>query len=289
MTQHDPAEPGHPGTRPGDRPGNPTPAPTGTGGPGPTPGGPDGRDPDRRGAPGRASTGGNTPEDGSAPGDVDGDVAAVDVEPGTESRSTTGKSGPAGVAPEIDPASLAAADALRNATERDGIPPNPAAPAEPAEEDAPAAPAPAEEPDWKDRYLRSVAELDNVRKRARRDVALGEARGISRLAKELLPALDNLDRALAHVGAESADAPSHDAQLVEGLRIVHREIHGALSAAGIEAFDPLGEAFDPNFHEALTQQPAGEGTLPGTIVTVYQAGYRRGDDVLRAAKVVVAG
>lgn len=153
----------------------------------------------------------------------------------------------------------------------------------------------AEEPDWKDRYVRSVAELDNVRKRARRDAAAGEARGIAKLAKELLPALDNLDRALAHVDS----APTHpadpdgssngDAQLVEGLRIVHREIHAALSQAGIEAYDPTGEPFDPHAHEALTQQPAPEGTAPGTILAVFQAGYRRGDDVLRAAKVVVAG
>jgi molecular chaperone GrpE len=150
----------------------------------------------------------------------------------------------------------------------------------------------AEEPDWKDRYVRSVAELDNVRKRARRDAAAGEARGIAKLAKQLLPALDNLDRALAHVDsgpAQPAEAAAGDAQLVEGLRIVHREIHAALSQAGIEAYDPTGEPFDPHAHEALTQQPAPEGTPPGTILAVFQAGYRRGDDVLRAAKVVVAG
>ncbi|CAB4958967.1 unannotated protein [freshwater metagenome] len=140
--------------------------------------------------------------------------------------------------------------------------------------------------------MRSVAELDNVRKRARRDAAAGEARGISRLAKELLPALDNLDRALAHVDSDPArteGATSGDGQLVEGLRIVHREIHAALSQAGIEAYDPTGEQFDPHAHEALTQQPAPEGTPSGTILAVYQAGYRRGEDVLRAAKVVVAG
>lgn len=154
---------------------------------------------------------------------------------------------------------------------------------EPAEQAAPE-PAP-EEPDWKDRYLRSVAELDNVRKRARRDAAAGETRGISRLARELLPAMDNLDRALAHID----EAPDGDPQLIEGLRIVHRELHAALAQAGIESYDPTGQPFDPRFHEALSQQPADEGTLPGTVVTVYQAGYRLGDDVLRAAKVVVAG
>lgn len=147
------------------------------------------------------------------------------------------------------------------------------------------APAVEEEPDWKDRYLRSVAELDNVRKRARRDAAAGEVRGMTRLAKELLPAVDNLDRAIQHVG-EGSDG---DAQLVEGLRIVHRELHAALSQAGIEAYDPTGEEFDPRFHEAMTTAPADEGVLPGTVTIVYQVGYRRGDDVIRAAKVVVAG
>lgn len=148
-----------------------------------------------------------------------------------------------------------------------------------------AEPAP-EEPDWKDKYVRAVAELDNVRKRARRDAAAGELRGVSRLARELLPALDNLDRALAHL-TEAPDAG--DAQIVEGLRIVHRELHSALAQAGIESYDPTGEEFDPRYHEALSQQTAPEGTLPGTVVTVYQPGYRLRDDVLRPAKVIVAG
>ncbi len=150
--------------------------------------------------------------------------------------------------------------------------------------DADAAPA-EEEPDWKDRYLRSVAELDNVRKRARRDAAAGEVRGVTRLAKELLPAMDNLDRAIQHID----ETEGGDPQLVEGLRIVHRELHAALAQAGIEAYDPTGQEFDPRFHEAMTTAPAAEGVLPGTVSITYQVGYRRGEDVLRAAKVVVAG
>lgn len=169
------------------------------------------------------------------------------------------------------------ADAVEEPTPDEGAEAQPDADAE--------APAVEEEPDWKDRYLRSVAELDNVRKRARRDAAAGEVRGMTRLAKELLPAVDNLDRAIQHVG-EGGDG---DAQLVEGLRIVHRELHAALSQAGIEAYDPTGEEFDPRFHEAMTTAPADEGVLPGTVTIVYQVGYRRGDDVIRAAKVVVAG
>ncbi|MBF6620064.1 MAG: nucleotide exchange factor GrpE [Patulibacter sp.] len=189
---------------------------------------------------------------------------------------------PTDATPPID------ADAVEEPTPDDAADPSAGAdePAESGDADAPAeADAVEPEPDWKDRYLRSVAELDNVRKRARRDAAAGEVRGVTRLAKELLPAMDNLDRAIQHVG-ESSDG---DAQLIEGLRIVHRELHAALSQAGIEAFDPTGEEFDPRFHEAMTTAPAAEGVLPGTVTIVYQSGYRRGDDVIRAAKVVVAG
>ena len=244
----------------------PVPAPTGTG---------QGNVTDRpipadgagsAGAAGNAPGGaGNTPDDGSAPGDVDLGPDPVEED-----------SGPAGSASAQDEASAEEAGSDDDDEDESGV----------VEEPAP------EEPDWKDRYVRSVAELDNVRKRARRDAAAGVARGIARLAKELLPALDNLDRALAHVDQAQEQDPTHpagDTQLVEGVRIVHREIHAALSQAGIEAYDPTGEQFDPHAHEALTQQPAPEGTPSGTILAVYQAGYRRGDDVLRAAKVVVAG
>ncbi|CAB4914603.1 unannotated protein [freshwater metagenome] len=217
------------------------------------------------------STGRNTPDDGSVPGDVEGEPADADDDPAD--------AGPAGSAGEQ-------AEAAEQADEAEA---EIAADGEPVEAEAEPV---AEEPDWKDRYVRSVAELDNVRKRARRDAAAGEAKGVAKLAKALLPALDNLDRALAHVDQVQEQDPAHpagDTQLVEGVRIVHREIHAALSQAGIEAYDPTGEPFDPHAHEALTQQPAPEGTPPGTILAVFQAGYRRGDDVLRAAKVVVAG
>jgi molecular chaperone GrpE len=141
------------------------------------------------------------------------------------------------------------------------------------------------EPDYKDLYLRAVAEADNVRKRARRDVAAAEARGLSRLARELLPALDNLDRALAHAEAEEQDEEHH---LTKGIRLVQQDLVAALARLGIESYSPKGEPFDPHHHEAVAQQ-AVEGAEPGTIVEVYQPGYRCGGEVLRAAKVVVAG
>jgi molecular chaperone GrpE len=151
-------------------------------------------------------------------------------------------------------------------------------------EAAQAEPAP-EEPDYKDKWLRAVAELDNVRKRAKRDVDVAQTRGIARLARELLPALDNFERALA---AAESQPENRDHHLTDGIRLVQTELLGALARVGIEPDSPKGERFDPHRHEAIAQQPA-DGAEPGTIVEVYSAGYRHGEDVLRPAKVVVAG
>jgi molecular chaperone GrpE len=159
------------------------------------------------------------------------------------------------------------------------------APDEPAPEGgAGEAPAP-EEPDYKDKWLRAEAELDNVRKRARRDVGAAESRGIGKLARELLPALDNFERALA---AAEAQPENRDHHLTDGIRLVQSELLGALARVGIEPDSPKGERFDPHRHEAVAQQPV-DGAEAGTIVEVYSAGYTYGDDVLRPAKVVVAG
>jgi molecular chaperone GrpE len=159
------------------------------------------------------------------------------------------------------------------------------APDEPAPEGgAGEEPAP-EEPDYKDKWLRAEAELDNVRKRARRDVGAAESRGIFKLARELLPALDNFERALA---AAEAQPENRDHHLTDGIRLVQSELLGALARVGIEPDSPKGERFDPHRHEAVAQQPV-DGAEAGTIVEVYSAGYTYGDDVLRPAKVVVAG
>ena len=147
--------------------------------------------------------------------------------------------------------------------------------------DAAASPA----PDYKDQWLRAAAELDNVRKRARRDVAAAESRGIAKLARELLPALDNFERALA---AAEEQPENRDHHLTDGIRLVQTELLGALARVGIMPDSPKGERFDPHRHEAVAQQPI-DGAEPGTIVEVYSAGYTYGDDVLRPAKVVVAG
>jgi molecular chaperone GrpE len=159
------------------------------------------------------------------------------------------------------------------------------APHAPAAEEGAAQDAVSAEPDYKDKWLRAVAELDNVRKRARRDVGAAESRGIFKLARELLPALDNFERALA---AAEAQPENRDHHLTDGIRLVQSELLGSLARVGIEPDSPKGERFDPHRHEAVAQQPV-EGAEPGTIVEVYSAGYTYGDDVLRPAKVVVAG
>jgi molecular chaperone GrpE len=145
-------------------------------------------------------------------------------------------------------------------------------------------PEPEEEPDWHDVALRKAAELENVRKQAAQRVQKATRDGMRRVAAELLPALDDFERALAHAEAEEGD---EEHTLTRGIRLVQEQMLSALRRAGIESFSPKGEAFDPHLHEAVATTPV-EDAASGTVVEVYQAGYRLGDDVLRAAKVVVA-
>jgi molecular chaperone GrpE len=127
---------------------------------------------------------------------------------------------------------------------------------------------------------RTQADFENYRKRMARENAQASERGAARLAKELLPALDHLELAL-----KSADG--HE-DVIKGFAMVRDELLGALAKSGIEAFSPEGEQFDPNEHEAMAQQPSEEAE-PGTVLEVYQRGYRAGGGVLRPARVVVAG
>jgi len=140
-----------------------------------------------------------------------------------------------------------------------------------------------------DEYLalaqRTQADFENFRKRMTRDVRAAEARGMGRLAKELLPALDNLDRAIAAVEAADDEDEHH---LTKGIRLVQSELSSALARTGIEAYAAKGERFDPVHHEAVAQTPA-EGAEPGSIVEVLQSGYRLNELVLRPARVIVAG
>ena len=142
----------------------------------------------------------------------------------------------------------------------------------------------AAEPDWQDLALRKAAELENLRKQTAQRVQKATRDGMRRVAVELLPALDDFERALAHAEAEEGD---EEHNLTKGIRLVQQKMVAALQHAGIEPFSPAGEPFDPHLHEAVASQPA-DGVASGTVIEVYQAGYRLGDDVLRAAKVVVA-
>ena len=145
-------------------------------------------------------------------------------------------------------------------------------------------PEAAEEPDYKDKWLRAAADLDNVRKRARRDVAPPQTRAIAKHARPRLPALDNCERARASAEPQPENRDHH---LTDGIRLVQTELLAALARVGIEPDSPNGERFDPHRHEALAQRPV-DGAEAGTIVEVYNAGYTYGDEVLRPAKVVVA-
>jgi molecular chaperone GrpE len=130
-----------------------------------------------------------------------------------------------------------------------------------------------------DQLKRLAAEFDNYRKRTARDQESLVARAAERLVKELLPVLDDLERAL-----EAAEA-HEEAKLEDGVRLVHRSLAAALSKEGLEAI-PTDGAFDPHVHEALLSQPS--EAEEGTVIEVLQKGYKLGDRVLRPARVVVA-
>lgn len=140
-----------------------------------------------------------------------------------------------------------------------------------------------------DEYLalaqRTHADFENFRKRASRDAALAQERGVARLAKELLPAIDNLERAIA-AHPETPEG-SEANQILEGIKLVHADLLAALGRVGIESFSPAGEPFDPQYHEAVAQHRV-EGVDAGAVLEVYQQGYRQGELVLRPARVLVA-
>ena len=130
-----------------------------------------------------------------------------------------------------------------------------------------------------DKYLRAVADLENYRKRSKRDIDDAKADTKARVLKEILPVVDNLERAMAH---ESSDA----AAVLEGVKLVHRQFQTALERVEVSAIEALGHAFDPNLHEAIGQEESDQP--PGTIVKVLQTGYKMGDRLLRPVLVVVA-
>jgi molecular chaperone GrpE len=135
------------------------------------------------------------------------------------------------------------------------------------------------EPNYLEMAQRLQAELENVRKRAARDVMQAGARAKANLVRELLPVVDNLERALATANPE-------EDHLAEGVRLVHVELINTLERNGIRAFDPAGEPFDPNVHEAISMREGENGS--GIVLDVVEKGYKLGDNVIRPARVVVS-
>ena len=137
----------------------------------------------------------------------------------------------------------------------------------------------------RDEYLdlarRTQADFENYRKRAAKEAAAAGERARSGLVRELLPVVDNLERALA----SAAEGEQH---LAEGVRLVHSELIAVLERNGVQQFDPVGERFDPTEHEALSTRGQ-DGAEPGVVLDVVEKGYRtNGTTVLRPARVVVS-
>ncbi len=133
-----------------------------------------------------------------------------------------------------------------------------------------------------DQSLRLQAEIQNMRRRNQKDREQSARYRSQDLAKEILPAMDNLQRALAiEVTDEAGES------LKQGIEMVLASFERALTATNVEEIEAEGKPFDPNFHEALAQVPAKEGQESGIVTEVYEKGYKLHDRVLRAAKVIV--
>jgi molecular chaperone GrpE len=134
----------------------------------------------------------------------------------------------------------------------------------------------------RDKWLRAVADLDNYKKRVKRDIDDAIHRAVQNLLSSFLPVGDNLERALSVAG------PDTNEQLLKGLEMVRTEFLSALAKQGIKVIESVGRPFDPNLHDAL-QQMDSPNHAPGIVMMEYEKGYQRGDKLLRPARVIVAG
>ena len=141
--------------------------------------------------------------------------------------------------------------------------------------------------DLTDRLLRVHAEMENIRKRTERDKADTMKYAITKFAGDIVTVGDNFQRAISAVPPGAADADPALKSLVEGVTLTEREFFGVLDRHGVTRLDPKGEAFDPNFHQAVMEQPNNE-VPSGTVLQVFQAGYVIEDRILRPAMVVVS-
>ena len=140
----------------------------------------------------------------------------------------------------------------------------------------------------RDKMLRTLADMENLRKRTSREVSDARTYGITGFARDVLEIADNLQRALDAVPAEArANADPGLKALIEGVELTERSLLNTLEKNGVKKFDPSGQKFDPNFQQAMYEVP--DPSVPaGTVVQVVQAGFMIGDRVLRPALVAVA-
>ncbi len=186
---------------------------------------------------------------------ADGGVIPVEVEPPDAS--------PAAAAPVAAPAAVAAPDPLAELTEKLGA-------------------AEKEKKDNWDRYLRAAADVENLRKRQKREVEDAKFETKNKVLKEMLPVVDNLERAIEHAGGTGEKNP-----IVEGVQLVLRQFTTAFERLEVTPIEALGQPFDPNLHEAIASEPA-DGKEDGEILLEVQKGYTIGDELLRPARVKVA-
>ena len=145
-----------------------------------------------------------------------------------------------------------------------------------------------EHAEMKDRLLRTLAEMENLRKRTEREIADSRLYSVAAFARDMLNVADNMRRALDAVPAElRANADANAKALIEGVDLTERELQKALEKNGIRQFSPQGEKFDPNLHQAMFEVP--DASVPaGSVVQVVQPGYMIGERILRPALVGVS-
>ena len=141
--------------------------------------------------------------------------------------------------------------------------------------------------DLKDRLLRTLAEMENLRRRSEREVADARLYGIANFARDVLGVADNMRRALDAAGPDLREGGDDKTRaLIDGVELTERELLKVMEKYGVKRLDPQGEKFDPNFHQAMFEMPDPNAT-PGTVVQVLQAGYKIAERVLRPAMVGV--
>jgi molecular chaperone GrpE len=203
----------------------------------------------------------------------------------SEAQDDQGRDAPA-AGPVVGEGGALRADAQRPSS----TPPTPTPPAGDASQvetdlDALLADTQRERDEYLDLAKRTKADFENFRKRMTAEVQAAAGRGKAELIREVVPVLDDLERAIQAAGLDP-EGDSEDG-LAHGVLLVFRSLRDSLSRNGVEAVDPRGEKFDPNAHEALSTVPA-EGVEPGTVVEVMQKGYRLGEQLIRPARVVVS-